>query len=421
LRKILFVCPTSWDAKQLDSCRPAWEGRFEPLFAGPTDEERAWDFDPVAFVEEAVRSHAGRIDAVTSSSDYPGATLAAEIARRLGLHGPSPESVVRSSHKYYSRLGQRESAPDATPAFCLIDPSKPAPADLEIGYPCFVKPVKGAFSILSRRVDSPAELQSFLERPAVAEFFGPYMRTFNEIVEHVARLPIGGGFLLAEELLRGRQVTVEGLATADAVHVFGIVDSVIHPRTGSFERFEYPSGLPAGVQRRMQSVAERVIEGIGLREALFNIEMIYDEETDAIRIIEVNPRISGQFGDLYSKVDGFNSYEALMAVAAGEEPRLASRQGPFAAAASVPLRLYEPVLVRKAPEEEEILRVEKAFPSALVWSEVRAGWRLADFEHLEDGRSVRYAVVNAGGASAEAAVETAGRIREMLGYEFEPL
>ena len=65
------------------------------------------------------------------------------------------------------------------------------------------------------------------------------------------------GFI-AEEALRGVQVTVDGFMDGGRATVTGVVDSVMYPGTSSFERFEYPSRLPAAVQRRMAEVAARL-------------------------------------------------------------------------------------------------------------------------------------------------------------------
>ena len=62
-------------------------------------------------------------------------------------------------------------------------------------------------------------------------------------------------------------------------------DSIMYPGTIAFERFEYPSSLPEPVQQRMGGIARRLMRGIGYQDGMFNIEFMYDPETEAIRII----------------------------------------------------------------------------------------------------------------------------------------
>ena len=109
----------------------------------------------------------------------------------------------------------------------------------------------------------------------------------------------------------------------------GITDSIMYPGTMSFERFEYPSRLPVGVQERMSDIARQVILGIGLDNTMFNMEMFYKEETDAIHIIEINPRMSYQFADLFEKVDGTNSYSVQLQLSQGQEPEFANGKGEY--------------------------------------------------------------------------------------------
>lgn len=420
-KRVLFVFPTAWDARQLEACREAWSDRYEVVFGEPDDTTCPWDFDVVDYIDQAVERYRGTIDGVTSSSDYPGATVAGAIAMRLGLPGSPPETVIRCSHKYYSRLAQREVVPDATPAFQLIDPTKADGGARDLAYPCFIKPVEGAFSVMSRKLKRPEDLGEFLARPAVQEFARDYVAIFNRLVAQLTSFSVNGSFYLAESFLRGSQVTVEGYVADGDVRVLGVVDSIMHPGTGSFARFDYPSDLRPEIQGRMAEIARRVVTHVGLRHTLFNIELIYEPVRDTIHIVEVNPRLCGQFADLYRKVDGVSGYEVALALATGEAPEIRRGDGPFALATSFPLRTFRPVRVLRAPDAARVAEVERRHPGALVWWECAAGQELADFEHFEDGQSARYGVVNVGADSRTGLLAVLGEIRAELGYGMEPL
>ena len=144
----------------------------------PFDHECRWDFDVLGFIEEQVAA-GSTFDGVFSSSDYPGAIVAGAVSQRLGLPGSSPERILASSHKYYSRIAQREVVPESTPWFQLVDPKRPRGGVSELHFPCFIKPVKGAFSVMSRRLDSWDDLDSFLSKPSLAAFFIHYVSMFN--------------------------------------------------------------------------------------------------------------------------------------------------------------------------------------------------------------------------------------------------
>lgn len=418
-QRVLVLLETHWDRKQLEACEDRWRGEIDVAFPEPNDVDCPSEFDPVAYVEAAVRGELGPIDGVLSSSDYPGATVAAAMATRLALPGPRPEQVLGASHKYYSRIVQRVAVPEAVPDFGLLDPRHPdAPPPLPL--PFFAKPVKGAYSVHARRIGDARELLEFLASPAVREFGREYLAIFNRLVAAYTDYEIDGHWFLAEELLDGSLITVEGYACEGKVEIVGIVDSTIHPN-GSFARFDYPSKLSAGLQERVALVAERVVKALGLERSLFNIEMMVDAASERAWIVEVNPRICGQFADLYQKVDGTNTYEVALALCTGVTPRIEKGRGAFPAAASFPMRVFEPMTVVEAPTGRDVAAAEELFPQTLVWSECAAGEVLADFDVDEDGGSHRYCVVNVGGSGRDDLAERCQAVQDRLHYRMRPL
>jgi hypothetical protein len=416
-KRVLVLFPTQWDAKQLASCRPAWRAGYEVLFAEPALADCPEDLDVLSYIESTARRYRGRIDGLFSSSDYPGATVASAIGAELGLASPPPEAVLRTSHKYYSRLLQREAAPEATPDFWLVDTRKLDELP-ELPFPVFVKPVKGAFSVHSKKILSAEHLRDFLAQPTIRRFTDSYLRIFNDMVTKKLGLDIDGHFFLVESFLHGVQVTVEGFVCRRRIEIYGIVDSIMHKDTGSFARFDYPSGLRDEIQLQMAQIAARVIDRSGLDNSAFNIEMIYDAATDEIRIIEINPRISGQFGDLYDKVDGRNSYVYALHVAAGTTPRRRERSGAYRMATSYPRRVFEAVNVVSAPDEAQVARVEALHRDALIWLECESGQRIDDFSTWEDGVSARYAVINVGAQSRRELAERLAAVERDLDIQF---
>lgn len=168
-------------------------------------------------------------------------------------------------------------------------------------------------------------------------------------------------------------------------------------------------------------MARRVVAELGLDRTLFNIEMTWEAATDRIAIVEVNPRLCGQFADLYQKVDGTSGYEVALDLATGGDPRPRRGAGPYAAAASFPLRVFAPARVTAAPDAAALARAEALHPGTLVWSECAPGDALADFDVDEDGASHRYAVVNLGGADRGDLDARLAEVRDALGYAMAPL
>ena len=350
-----------------------------------------------AYVEQCANAYAERSTGYSRSCDYPGAAPAALVAERLGLPGAPPRAVLRAAHKYDARCVQREVVPEATPRFASLDPLAAPLRQLPTGFPCFVKPVKGLFSLWARRVEDPDALARLCANPALREFLARWTRSFEDPLAPYPEFTLGSRALLAEELLHGALVTVEGFRQGARLEILGVVDSGVHPVTRSFTRFDFPSRLPPAVQARMADVAARLIPALGLDATFFNVEMFWDAEADRIAIVEVNPRMVGQFADLYARALGGSSYPDAMRLATGTAPRARPAHA-CGCAASIPLRTFEPVSVRKAPTPERLRALEREYPGApLLWGECRTGDLLRDFD-AEDGASLRYAILNLGAA-----------------------
>jgi biotin carboxylase len=195
----------------------------------------------------------------------------------------------------------------------------------------------------------------------------------------------------------------------------------MYPGTISFERFEYPSSLPESVQQRMARVAERVMRRIGYDNGMFNIEMFYNSKKDLIQIVEINPRLVGQFADLMEKVNGTNTYEIMLALAAGEKPIVKKRKGRFKVAASFVLRSFEDKKVTGMPGPEQVEEVKRLFPETLLHTFYEEGERMSDYEHMDDVESYSYAMINMGAADRGSLMAAFDEAKKRLAFSFADL
>ncbi len=422
---ILVICPTHRDYRELPLFSPPGvkylfhdyaSTSLEDLICNPASAE-ALAADPLDEIEAILAKFTGvELAAVISTDDYPGSALAAAIAQRLGLPGPAPEVTLICQHKYLSRLAQARLLPDAVPAFSLIDVAEDAPLPDGLSYPLFVKPVKSFFSIGAATVTSAAELAGLMPHwTSLDQFFLP----LDRMLQHFTGSSIGTKRLVAEGLLTGEQVTVEGYAHGGKADIFGVVDSVMFPGTLAFSRFDYPSSLPDGVQKRMAEIAATLIEGMGFDHGLFNVEMMYDAGADRIAIIEINPRMASQFADLYEKVDGTSSYTVLLDIARGRTPRFTRRQGRYGFASSFVLRSFEDYIVAALPTEADLERLAQLYPDIRVELHGTLGRKLS--AELQDGRSYRYGIVSLGGSDRADVLAQYEACRDRLGISLQPI
>ena len=424
-RIILVVCPTHRDYRELPLISPPGieyifhdyaSTSLEDLVSNP---DRAKDLaaDPLDEIEAILAKVDGRnVAGVISSDDYPGAALAAVVAQRLGLPAPDPAVALLCQHKYLSRVEQAKHVPHAVPSFALVDVADETALPDGLRFPLFVKPVKSFFSIGAARVDSAAELAALLPHwENLDQFFQPLER----MLERYTGATIGTKRLIAEDLLKGEQVTVEGYVHGGVATIFGVVDSIMFPGTLAFSRFDYPSHLAHGVQARMGEIAATLMQGLGFDNGIFNIEMMYDAEADRISIIEINPRMASQFADLYEKVDGTSSYAVLLDIAQGRTPRFTHRQGCYAFAASCVLRSFEDYLVAAVPSEADIARLTQIYSDLRVELHATPGRKLSD--EFQDGKSYRYGVLNLGGRDLADVLEQFASCRTKLGIELRAI
>ncbi|HJM68791.1 MAG TPA: ATP-grasp domain-containing protein [Candidatus Babeliales bacterium] len=332
---------------------------------------------------------------IYSSRDYLGNLVSCLVANKLGLPGPSPQAILTCHHKYYSRLAQQQYVPEACPPFQLIDPKNINREDIKLSFPLFVKPVKSYFSMYAQKVDSFKELQQLAPKLMPSNEF---LEPINQALKQYSNYPLSANYLIAEELLSEKQVTIEGYIYKEQPYILGVTDSIMYPGTMSFERFQYPSSLPQAVQDRMADIAVRLMKGINFDNAFFNIEYFYNHKDNSIKIIEVNPRSVAQFADLYERVDGTNSYQLLINLAAGKEPQPTRGKGEFNYSASCALRVFEDQFITKTPTLIHRCHARAVFPDAHIRIFAKERQKLS--ESIQDGKSFMYAVINLGGDSS---------------------
>jgi ATP-grasp domain-containing protein len=402
-RRILVLFADEWDRAAArdprfgDGCEFFYEG-FD-LFSFP-DNAHLFTFDALAFVERMVRRYARLgLDAVVTSDEQFGPFLASLISRRLGLPGTPLEAILTIQHKYYAREAFERIAPECNVRYGLVRRGFERADEVPMAFPFYIKPAKAAFSVLARRVDSFEELLrhtrfGWFERAIIEQL----VRPFADVMRAHSGLSEDPFSMVAEGIARGRQVTANGYARAGRVTMLGTVDSIMYPGTDQFQRFQYPSSLPAEDLARVDALAIRLIEGLGFSHGMFNVEMRIDPAGE-LRVIEINPRAAGQFYDLFERVDGYNGFEALLALECGEEPALRHREGRQKHAASFVLRDLAGEGLSRWPSARAIAALQARHPDVHLMVYRKRGADLA--REMKWLGSYRYGVFNLGGATLE--------------------
>jgi len=404
MKRILVLFPKEWD--RLEFARPEYARRYEFVYAGFDlfrfpENLRLASFDVFRFVNEVVGRYRGeRLDGVFSNNEYFGALVAAVVAEKLGLPGNDPRVVLTAQHKFYARRRFAEIAPEASPRFAAFPYALGGREEFPFELPCFVKPVKATFSVLARRVDTFEELRRHLSFwPFEKYIIKRLVKPFNDLLPWYTDFTLNAHHMIAEEIVPGHQVNMDGYVHDGGVRVLGVIDENLFPGTYAFRSFEYPSRVPAEVQARMGALARKVLLGIGYRHGFFNMEFAWDAATDRIRVIEINPRMASQLAVFYEWVDGVNPYAMLLELAAGEAPRHERAAPRFRHAASFAFRKFDGKPLAEHPTPEHVARVQREFPEARLMLYLKRGASLA--REMKWLGSYRYAVVNMGAGSSD--------------------
>ncbi|MGB4060135.1 MAG: ATP-grasp domain-containing protein [Burkholderiaceae bacterium] len=418
-QRTLILFNHDWDvagfARQPDA---AWhDSRGFDLFSFPSNVALAWfDFDRFTrrLAAEATRRRWG---AVTSSHEQFGALAAALVAERLGWPGTPVDAVLACQHKLHAREVLAQVAPEATPAYQVLDARYGAPAPAGLDYPQFVKPVKAAFSVLARTVHSREELHAHTrfgrrELWIIRRLVEPFERVAHQRLRprHSAHR------LMLEEPVAGLQYNLDGYVFQGQAHAVGVVDAVMYPGTHAFMRFDLPSHLDPAVQQRALDVAQRFLAAVGFTHGLFNMEFFHDPATDRLSVIEFNPRMAAQFSDLYLRVLGLDLHAVALALARGQDPAHMPRHAPTAGAASSLVYRSFGTAQPAPPEPNGAQRqaLAQAFPDALLFTFPKQGAGLAR-DHKWLG-SHRYGIVHLGGRDAADLRGRGERASQLLGW-----
>jgi hypothetical protein len=220
--------------------------------------------------------------------------------------------------------------------------------------------------------------------------------------------------MIAEQIVDGFQVNVDGYIENGEVFILGIIDAVMYPGTDAFLRWEYPSRLPPQWQTNLRQTAAKVVEALGLNHGLFNVELRICSHSGDCKVIEVNPRMAMQFSDLYEAVDGINLHALAIRLALNEPANVAHATGRHKFATSFVYRRFDDKPQPHFPDAAQLRALAEFAPDArLVTFEKRGAELKRESKWLQ---SYRYACLNMAADSEQALLEKYRRASEIVGF-----
>jgi len=429
IRHVFVIGLNELNAERLRRLRGVEDVEFHQLL-DPVTVFETQDFNIPAMLETAERildqhiEEGGSVDAIVGYADFPVSTMLPLLCRKYDTVSTSLESLLKCEHKYWSRVVQREAIPDHIPAFTAFDPFDEEPlrriGEAGLSFPFFVKPIKSSGSRLGFRIDNPEDFDYAVER--FREEIGSIGEPFQYILDR-AELPddvkaVQGGWCMAEQVIGGRQCTVEGYVHEGKARAYGVVDSIRYPQVLSFYYYMYPSKLPGRVQRKMCELTERVMEHVGFDNSGFNVEFFWDELHDQIWLLEINTRIAQSHCDLFEKVDGASHQQVTVDLGLGRAPRMPEGEGGFGVAAEFFYRVFfRNATVTRVPPPEEIAEAEARVPGTSILPQVREGMRLTELPE-QDAYSFAVACIWMGANKQSSLLWNYERVIKGINFEF---
>lgn len=420
--QIFFVGLDEFNKTTLETLPQATEFDFRPALTLSEMRDDP-DVDIPALIDLAAQRMAeapGGPAGVASFFDFPGTIIAAALAERFDLPGPGLESLFKCEHKYWSRLEQQKVVPDFIPTFHAFNPfDDQAYGKIGLFPPFWIKPVKSFRSYLAYAIRDARQFAEIMEvcrerGPAITDPFRAVMRAHDMPPE----LTEMSETFIAESAIGGAQCTLEGYAYDGKVVVYGVVDSVREADSSSFARYEYPSLLPLEVQHRMMDVTRLVIQQFGFTQGPFNVEFFYDQTSDNVWLLEINPRASQSHADLFHKVHGVSHMSVVVDLALGRKPRPLGREGRWNVAAHFFTRSFEPGRVTFVPKPDVLDRVSRRQGDTRIQVMVERGVDLASLGN-QDSYSFELANVYIGGRDRADLLDKYDQVLDALQFDIQ--
>ncbi len=369
-----------------------------------------------------LRKFDGPIDAIVGYTDFPVSTIVPVLCERFNVPGPTLESILKCEHKYWSRLEQKKVIPEYIPDFIEFNPFDPDPlAQIPFDYPFWIKPVKSTGSQLGFRIKNKNDFNKAI---AVLRKNIGLFKPFDQLLDMIQLPPevakVNSSHCLAEQIISGRQCTLEGYVFNGQVQTYGIIDSIREPNRTSFARYQYPSMLPKSVSDQMSRITEIIMSQVGFNNSAFNVEFFWNRKEDKIWFLEINTRIAQSHSDLFLKVDGISHHQVMFDVALGQNPRFPQRQGKFKVAGKFFLREYQDKLITGIPEKADVEALNEVIPGTLVDVLGKAGMKLSEIPE-QDSYSYASAFIYLGGKNQKELLHNFKQCRKLLKFQYQDL
>ncbi len=234
-----------------------------------------------------------QIDSIVALSEYS-VEFASLVAAELQIRFTCPEGVKLARDKYALRLAVNPSSRTV-----VSDINGVSNAVRRIGYPCVVKPRRGAGSLNARVIFGVEDL---------AEYEKSFVNYPSNIREQIS------SDFVVEEYFSGRMYSIEIAQVGDSFRLLTLCERF---RAAESETIELGTIMPPSSDLKLAnaalSFASDIIRKSSLDLGIYHIEAIFDGSS--FNLIEVNPRLmGGNLPELYNSTHKIGIYSHVLDV-----------------------------------------------------------------------------------------------------------
>jgi biotin carboxylase len=232
------------------------------------DEHIQCDAKDVDYILNSIKDNPDRFCMITSDQTDVSMDTVAIISDKLGIVWNKPEVVKRFSNKLESRKHANSKGIGHIPAFAEINSAE----DL---------------SLFSEKLAS----SEFIIKPADAQSSRGVFLLNNQnkadwqTILSESKKSSKTGTVIAEEFVKGTELTIEGLCLNGKHHTLAI-SAKKHFRTSIASELRYPAVLNKELKAKIQDYHNDFIESTGLTNAITHAEYIVDELNNKFWLIE---------------------------------------------------------------------------------------------------------------------------------------
>lgn len=240
----------------------------------------------------AIQASGLRFDGVATFEEFAG-PLTALLAQGLRVPGHAFLSVAYCRDKTFTREVCVEAGIPSPRFYRIHSAADLAPAAAHVGFPAVLKPVSGASSVSTYRLESEAELvQRYTQTMTAVQ---DHLKSSGVHSDDEQELIWANGFdMTLEQFLDGEEFDVDCLLSQGEMVYSAVtrdLPQIYLREVGS----QMPPAFPADKQDQLVAFTADVLRVMGFRDGAFHVELKYTGEGP--RLIEVNARIGG--GPIY--------------------------------------------------------------------------------------------------------------------------